>query len=97
LDAARVLSAINNISTTVNSEGQVLLVSCRFPLVQNLAIGTGDGPLRSISRWDWHRDVGSSDTPETSGLTWTHKIAPPADATAVRLSFVTMRPAASAA
>ena len=66
LDATKVLSAIDNISTTVNSQGAGATGELPLPAGanENLAIGTGDGPLRSISRWEyfWHRDAGSSDT-----------------------------------
>lgn len=66
LDSATVLSAINNTSTTVNSEGAGAAGELPLPAGanENLAIGTGDGPMRSISRWEYfcHRDVGSSDT-----------------------------------
>ena len=66
LDAAKVLSAINNISTTVHSQGAGATGELPLPAGanENLAIGTGDGPIRSISRWEyfWHREVGSSDT-----------------------------------
>jgi len=66
VDAARVRAAIESIPTTVNSQGAGATGELPLPAGanENLAIGFGDGPLRTIARLDyfWHRAMGAGDT-----------------------------------
>lgn len=66
IDAAKIRSAIESIPTTVNSQGSGATGELPLPAGanENLPIGTGDGPLRTITRLDyfWHRATGAGDT-----------------------------------
>src|SRR5271157_4607682 len=75
-EAAKVRAAIDSIPTTVNLQGAGATGELPLPsgANENLAIGTGDGPLRTITRLDyfWHRATGSSDT--QSALTYAGRL-----------------------
>ena len=65
-EAARVRAAIESIPTTVSSHGAGATGELPLPsgANENLAIGTGENPLRTIARMDYflHREAGSGDT-----------------------------------
>jgi hypothetical protein len=64
--AAKVRAAIESIPTTVSSEGAGMAGELPLPAGanENLPIGFGDGPLRTIVRLDYFREraTGASDT-----------------------------------
>lgn len=66
LDAAEVATAIESISTTVNSHGAGAGGELPLPAGanENLPVGFGDGPLRTLERsqYFWHRAMGAGDT-----------------------------------
>jgi VWFA-related protein len=66
IESAKVRAAIESIPTVVNSQGAGATGELPLPAGanENLPIGTGDGPLRTIARLDyfWHRATGAGDT-----------------------------------
>jgi len=66
LEAAKVRAAIESIPTTVSSQGAGATGELPLPAGanENLPIGFGDGPLRTMTRLDyfWHRAMTAGDT-----------------------------------